>query len=251
MTGSTEGRRGSNGRGEGTPLTIGTTARGGPWRLQTYQVGTLPVVNHYLERLRLRETLERHLPPDDPRQTIPTWRIVLLLVRNVLVSRAPLYAVPEWAARYGPELFDLYHHDLESLRDDRLGACLARLFQATTPALLLAVVRRALDEFQVSLAELHNDSTSVALHGDYAAASGPRQVGERRQPAITWGHSKDHRPDLKQLLFTLTVIDDGGVPVCFQVDDGNTFDDVTHRRTWDLLRQLTDNSSEAFCVTNL
>jgi hypothetical protein len=31
--------------------------------------------------------------------------------------------------------------------------------------------------------------------------------------AITWGHNKDHRPDLKQLLFTLTVSSDGAVPV--------------------------------------
>ena len=31
-------------------------------------------------------------------------------------------------------------------------------------------------------------------------------------PAITWGHNKDHRPDLKQLLYILTVSDDGGVP---------------------------------------
>lgn len=237
MADARDGRRRARGR-EATPLAIGTTARGGTWRLRSYQVGALPLVNHYLERLQLRELLERYLPPDDARQTIPTSRIVLLLVRNVLVSREPLYAVPEWAARYGPELFDLFHQDVDALHDDRLGACLTRLFHATTPALILAVVRHALDVFQVSLDELHNDSTSVAFYGAYPAARKPRRVGEQRQPAITWGHSKDHRPDLKQLLFTLTLSDDGGVPLCFHVDDGNTSDDVTHRRTWDLLRQL-------------
>ena len=57
--------------------------------------------------------------------------------------------------------------------------------------------------------------------------------------AITFGHSKDHRPDLKQLLFILTVTADGGVPLHFRAASGNVTDDTTHRDTWDLLCQLT------------
>ena len=57
--------------------------------------------------------------------------------------------------------------------------------------------------------------------------------------AITFGHNKDHRPDLKQLLFILTVTADGGVPLHFRAASGNVTDDQTHRQTWDLLCQLT------------
>jgi transposase len=149
-----------------------------------------------------------------------------------------MYGVAAWAARYSPELFDLFHDDIPRLHDDRLGACLARLYSATSPALILAVVRSAIREFGVSLDELHNDSTTVSFHGEYRGAERPRTIDGRAQPAITWGHSKDHRPDLKQLLFTLTVAQDGGVPVYFDVDNGNTTDDTTHCQTWDLLRQL-------------
>ena len=49
------------------------------------------------------------------------------------------------------------------------------------------------------------------------------------------GHSKDHRPDLKQLVWSLTVSADGAVPVCHRVADGNTNDDVLHLPTWDQL----------------
>jgi hypothetical protein len=35
--------------------------------------------------------------------------------------------------------------------------------------------------------------------------------------AITFGHNKDHRPDLKQLLFILTVSEDGGVPLHYRL----------------------------------
>ena len=57
--------------------------------------------------------------------------------------------------------------------------------------------------------------------------------------AITWGYNKDHRPDLKQLLYILTVAKDGAVPLYFQVASGNVVDDQTHRATWDLLCRLT------------
>ena len=234
-------RSGSNGSARAPaaePARAGSLAVAGHMRLRSYQVGALPLVNHFLQRLGLEQILREQLPPDDPRQELPTARIITLLVRNVLVSREPLYRVPEWVAQYAPELFDLYHCDLPLLHDDRLGACLARLAAATTPALILAVTRAALRVFRVSLDELHNDSTTVSFHGAYAAAATPRKEAGRPQPAITWGHSKDHRPDLKQLLFTLTLSRDGGVPVYFQVDSGNTNDDDTHRQTWDLLHQL-------------
>lgn len=219
-------------------IPIGATAQNGDTTLRRFKVGSLPLLNRFFERLELDDILRRHLPDDDVRQEIPTERIVLLLVRNVLVSREPMYAVPQWAAQYGPELFDLFHVDLPLLHDDRFGKCLARLYTATTPSLILAVVRQAIQVFGVTLDELHNDSTTVAFHGNYFAAANPLRLGDRTRPAITWGHSKDHRPDLKQLLFTLTVSNDGGVPVYFSVDSGNTNDDTTHRATWDLLAEL-------------
>jgi transposase len=49
---------------------------------------------------------------------------------------------------------------------------------------------------------------------------------------------KDHRPDLKQLLFILTTTRDGGVPVQFRCADGNTSDVTTHVDTWETLRQV-------------
>lgn len=55
---------------------------------------------------------------------------------------------------------------------------------------------------------------------------------------ITHGFNKDHRPDLKQLLWILTVSADGGVPVHFRACDGNTTDDRTHIDTWNTLCRI-------------
>lgn len=216
----------------------GHVARSRGTSLRSYAVGGLPIINHFLERMRLREILEEYLPPDDPRTRLPTARALLVLVRNVLLSREPIYGVGEWAQRYAPDLLDLWPEELEQLNDDRLGRCLERLFDAVGPALILAVVRHVVREFSVCLDELHNDSTTVSFYGAYAKA---REEGRRRgraTHAITYGHSKDHRPDLKQLLYILTISDDGGVPVYFASASGNVVDDQTHRQTWELLCQL-------------
>jgi len=49
--------------------------------------------------------------------------------------------------------------------------------------------------------------------------------------------SKDHRPDLKQLLFILTTSADGAVPVQFRCEAGNCNDSPTHIETWNALCQ--------------
>jgi transposase len=96
-------------------------------------------------------------------------------------------------------------------------------------------------EFEVELQEFHNDSTSVTLQGQYARASGQRVRGKRTLRALH-GYNKDHRPDLKQILWILTLSADGAVPVQFRVADGNTEDSTTHIETWNALRQLVGSS---------
>ncbi len=217
----------------------GYRARHGDRVLQTWTVGPLPVVNRLLQRMRLEEILQRHLPPDDPRLEVPTARCLLLLVRNVLLSREPIYGLGEWAECYAPDLLGLTPRQLGQLNDDRVGRSLDRLFDGTTSQFLMDVVRQMVSEFDLKMDELHNDSTSISFFGQYEDAT---QEGERRgkpTAAVTYGHSKAHRPDLKQLLYILTVTDDGGVPVYFTTASGNVTDDTTHQETWELLTQLT------------
>ena len=56
------------------------------------------------------------------------------------------------------------------------------------------------------------------------------RVRGKRTPAVVLGFNKDHRPDLKQLLYKLTVSSDGSVPIAFGVDSGNVNDEKTHRK---------------------
>jgi transposase len=214
-------------------------ARAGASVLHSATVGGLPMVNRLLRRMRLEEFLPDALPKEDGRTKLSPTKALLVLLRNLLLSREPIYGVGEWAARYAPDLLGLTENEVGLLNDDRVGRALDKLFAADVPSLVLAVATHAVKEFGLRLDELHNDSTTVSFFGAYLNAAMERRVLGRPTLAITFGHSKDHRPDLKQLLFILTVTADGGVPLHFRAASGNVTDDTTHRDTWELLCQLT------------
>jgi len=220
------------------PIKPGHVARSGGKTLRTYDVGALPIINRILKRMRLSEILGECLPRDDSRTRLSTHRGLLVLVRNILIAREPVYGVGQWATRYAPDQLDLRDEEVALLNDDRIGRCLDRLFDALDAGLIMKIVRHVIEEFQINLDELHNDSTSVSVYGAYSGAEEEGRVRGRRTLAITFGYSKDHRPDLKQLVYILTVTNDGGVPVYFTSASGNTTDDTTHRETWDLLHDL-------------
>lgn len=209
-----------------------------PWRLRSLTLGALPLLNHFLDRLQLDALLARYLPQRDRRLRLAPATALALLLRNILIGRAPVYALEEWAAPFDPALLHLTQAQMSVLNDDRVGRALDHLFDADRASFLTEVVVRAVQEFRVNLNELHNDSTTVTFSGEYRNAVQGRPRRGQRTLAITHGHNKDHRPDLKQLLWILTVSADGAVPVHYRAADGNTTDDQTHCHTWDSLHQL-------------
>jgi transposase len=204
--------------------------------LESLEVGAAPVVHRFLERLQLEPLLRQFLPPPGRPEELPTARTLCVLVTNLLLARRPLYALPEWLARCVPEHLGLEPAQMELLGDDRLGRALDRLYRADRASLLTAVVLRAVREFRIDLQQMHNDTTTVTFSGAYRNQQ-PAELHER-PPRITFGYNKDHRPDLKQLVYSITVSADGAVPVHCKTYDGNQTDDHVHVETWSFLRDL-------------
>ena len=227
---------------EQASISPGWQANGAGVKLRSFAVGAMPIINRILQRMRLSEILSETLPPDDKKTRLPTHRALTLLIRNVLCSREPMYGVAQWAALYAPDLLNLFDNEVELLNDDRMGRGLDHLFNGLDADLIMKVVRHVIAEFNISLSEFHNDSTSLSFYGAYHGDDETRWVRGRKTLAITYGHSKDHRPDLKQVLYILTISEDGGVPMYFTAADGNTTDDTTHKATWNLLRELVGHS---------
>ncbi|MFT4101015.1 MAG: IS1634 family transposase [Burkholderiaceae bacterium] len=207
--------------------------------LLTERLGPLPLLNHFIDRAGVLDVLARHVDGPDPsrRSAISHAQALGVLLRSIVVEREPVYRQHETAASFATGLFGVSAAELKHLSDDRIGRALDRLFQIDRAALLTEVIVNLARRFGVRFERLHNDSTSVSFCGQYRSASG-RRVGGRVAPAITYGYSKDHRPDLKQLLFILTIDGEDGVPVHFRCADGNVADVSTHIDTWNALREI-------------
>jgi len=208
--------------------------------LRSERLGPLPLVNHFIDRIGLEALLDRHVP-SDARCAVPHARALGVLLRSIIVEREPIYRQQETVHGFACGMFGIGSAEMNHLSDDRLGRALDRLFDADRAALLTEVALAVAERFEVNFDECHNDSTTISFCGSYRDASG-RKIRGRTAPAITFGYSKDHRFDLKQLLFILTVTADGNIPVAFRCTDGNTSDSRTHIETWNTLRALAGRS---------
>ena len=105
------------------------------------------------------------------------WRVIVVLVCNLCVEREPLYGIAEWAERHDPVALGLDAGEVALLSDDRVGRALDRLFDADRASLLCEIVLGAINEFGIDCSQLHNDSTSITLYGDYLQADGRERGG--------------------------------------------------------------------------
>ncbi len=208
---------------------------------ESLEVGAAPVIRHFLNRLDLPGLLDRHLPRLPGRQPVlPTSTVLCVLLSNLLLSREPLYNIAAWASGFVPEHLGLLPGQAALLNDDRCGGSLDHLFRADRASLFTVIALVAVRAFQLALKEMHQDTTSVSVSGEY---DGQPPVDETNRPArICHGHNKDHRPDLKQLLYNRTVTSDGAVPIHCKVHDGNITDNQVHKETWLSVCQIVGSS---------
>ncbi len=190
------------------------------------RIGALPIVNCFLSLLRLGELLDNYVPMD-PRATLPPSASLLVLVRNLVIERAPSYKITEWAAGRPDSLLGLGGGEAEALNDDRIGRALDALFAADRASMLTKLMCSVIETFEISLDELHNDATTLSMQGEYSSPTGDSPAA----PRVRFGHAKE-RPDLAQLIYLLTVSADGYVPITYRLADGNTPEDPTHIPTW-------------------
>lgn len=210
----------------------------GPFQLHSETLGSLPIIGHFLARTRLEDLLRQRLDAGSPAR--PGHAACLgVLLRNILLAREPLYALGEWCVPFRSDLLGIPSGPAGHLTDDKIGRALDRLFDTDRASLQTEIVVRVIREFRIDLSRLHSDTTTVSFAGNYKEATGEKVRG-KETVAITFGHPKNHRPDLKQLLWNLAVSADGAVPIHYKVYDGNTSDVPTHRETWDALRALVD-----------
>jgi transposase len=204
-------------------------------RMKRLQVGGLPLIYKIAEKIELRQILHKYIPCHG-NEDIPTVETLMLLIFNLTLGKTPLYELDQWVQSIDFRCIGIQKYKTVNFNDDRFGRSLDKLYTADRASLMTEIVVKVVRLFDINLDRIHNDSTSVKAFGNIP---GETITGLE----LKKGNSKDHRPDLKQLVFSLSVSSDGSVPVHYKCYPGNRTDDTTHIETWNTLRKIVQNDN--------
>ncbi len=186
------------------------------------------MVKYYLDELGIHDIFNKYVPSKNFK--VDHSQVLCILITNIICSNRPLYKVYEWLSPYVDGLVE-ENVNSSLYNDDRLGRSLDALFKADRHSMMTELASTAIKVHKLITDALHNDSTSITVKGKYKNQN-PDAV------QLKHGKNKDFRPDCKQIVFGLNIIDDGHVPLSYNLWDGNTSDSVTHISNWDELRAL-------------
>jgi transposase len=184
----------------------------------TQRLDHLGIVAGICRQIGLIEQIDSYV--GETERKVSVGEAVQGMILNALgfVSRA-LYLTPEFFDNKPIDLLIREGLTAEDLNDDSLGRALDMLFEAGITEVFASVASRALSIFGVEHEFVHLDNSSFSLEGNYATPSeDPRAV------RITHGYSRDHRPDLKQVVVSLICSYQSCIPVWLQALDGNRVD---------------------------
>jgi len=197
--------------------------------LEIHRLGPHPLIQFFLEQLGVTRILDKHIHSSRDGK-LTHGEAIGVLVHNVLVSRDPLYRLSEWIEPIDPGALGLSEDQKLAINDDRIARALDQLAEYGGRGVFFQLALRSIKLFGLKTDRIHFDTTTVTFFGEYR--------GSVREPRIVKGHNKDHRPDLKQILFGVNVTSDGAVPLSHGVFSGNKTDDSLHKDNFDSLRDL-------------
>jgi transposase len=183
-----------------------------PEHLTFSEVGHLPIIKDYAKKIKLVETMDAMV---DSEMELSPGVAILAMVLDTLSGRTPLYRMEEFFQEKDTELMLGYDVKPELFCDYNIGRVLDKIFDTGTQKVFSQIAQNAIGVFDVDVRRLHFDTTSVSVFGDYDFVDPPLK--------ITYGHSKDKRPDLKQFLVSMLCVD-RNIPILGTTEDGNASD---------------------------
>jgi len=184
----------------------------------TQRLDHLGIVAGICRQIGLIEQINKHVGVTE--RKVSVGEAVQAMVLNALgfVGRA-LYLTPEFFSNKPIDILIREGLTAEDFNDDSLGRALDVLYETGVTEVFASIASHSLDVFGIEHNFVHLDNTSFSLEGEYAKPSeDPNAI------RITHGYSRDHRPDLKQVVVSLICSYQSSIPLWFQALDGNRVD---------------------------
>jgi transposase len=200
-----------------------------PPAIEVYPVHHLPISKAYADQLGLVSLINHYVPTA---MEVDAGTVVLALVLDTLSGRSPLYRLEEFFAQQDTELLLGKALPPQALNDDTAGRVLDRLYDFGTMRLFTACAVRAATRFGLERRYVHFDTTARSVWGEYQYAE-----TQELPLQVTYGYSKDKRPDLKQFVLS-TLCVDRAVPIWGKPEDGNASDKTLNTTLLSEIAQL-------------
>lgn len=212
--------------------------------IEVQNIDHLGIVAGIMDSIGLVEIVNELLG-EDVSEKISAGHVVKAMILNGLgFVSAPLYMFSKFFESRASEHLIAPGVKPEYLNDDKLSRTMDKLFNKGLSSVFLAISLSAVKKFGVSLSSNHLDSSSFHLHGEYASSStknindntdnntiknqlAASQSSDPQPIQITYGYSRDHRPDLKQFIIDLICSGDGDIPIFFKSASGNEADSAS------------------------
>ena len=158
------------------------------------------------------------------REGVPWAQVLELLVVNRLIDPGSEFRLHRhWFDQSAMDV--LLGQDFAVAEKDRLYRCLDRVLEHKRE-LFVHLQQRWKDLFHAEFDLLLYDLTSTYVEGE-----------AEQNPKAKYGYSRDGRPDCKQVVIAL-VITPAGLPLAYEVMDGNTSDKSTLRAFLDQIESM-------------
>jgi transposase len=208
------------------PIETGTMAP--PLRYKSYTLNHLGVVAGRCDELGIAELIDRVIVQDSDPRTVSVGTGVKAMILNGLgFANRARYLTPPCFEGQPLDRWLGAGIQAEHLNDAVLGRHLEALYEYGVNTLYPLLAVQAVQRLGLVCRCGHLDTTSFHTDGQYHSETEP----EAGVVQITRGYSRDHRPDLNQVVLELIVERQAGIPLLMDPLNGNSSDKVSCRDT--------------------
>jgi len=211
---------------------------------ETQRIDHLGIVAGVCQEIGLIEQIDQQVKPNGRKVSCGQATQAMILNALGFVGRA-MYLMPDYLRNKPVDLLVDESLRAEDFNDDTLGRGLDDLYAAGVTEIFYQVAAHALKVYGIRSDFVHLDSSSFHLHGVYDV-----DEPEREAISITYGYSRDHRPDLKQVVLQLITHHKSALPVWLEVLSGNSNDKKTFKATVQAYTQQLGASEQPYIVTD-
>ena len=208
----------------------------------------LGIIAGVIQDLGIMEMIDSRIAPNEQEEISTGEAIAGMILNGLGFSNRPISLTPQFFENRPMALLFRDGVSADLFNRFKLGRSLDKAFSYGCDMMFSEIALSVCQQEGIDLRFNCLDTTSFSLTGQYIPDSDEHAI---EAVAVTYGYSKDHRPDLKQAVLELMVSQDGGIPFLSKSWDGNASDNAIFKeRSAALLKEFAVSSGPRYLIAD-